>query len=213
MNKLFLVRDIIGLSLLPSPPFPPLRFRFASKIPLHLYPESPPKLHPNVQLNAPAPRIESRIFLLLKAQGDGASNSPHHLKVANPSASVAESSPARAGAQRSEREKGGDFAPAGSKGRSPWRFFGDFLIGEKVTRGGGAERPRIGECRGGFAPSHIVGRRDLRPCKIPRGVGRSARSRGEQRGNAPRIFGVCRGLAPAPAPRGDAAHFPPYPRG
>ena len=47
---------------------------------------------------------------------------------------MAETSPARAGAQRSEREKGGDFAPAGSKGRSPWRFFGDFLIGEKVTR-------------------------------------------------------------------------------
>ena len=107
MNKLFLVRDIIGLSLLPSPPFPPLRFRFASKIPLHLYPESPPKLHPNVQLNAPAPRIESRIFLLLKAQGDGAANCPHHLKVANPSASVAETSPARC---VSEREKGGDFA-------------------------------------------------------------------------------------------------------
>ena len=131
MNKLFLVRDIIGLSLLPSPPFPPLRFRFASKIPLHLYPESPPKLHPNVQLNAPAPRIESRIFLLLKAQGDGASNSPHHLKVANPSASVAETSPARC---VSEREKGGDFAPAGSKGRSPWRAFGDFPRDGKVTR-------------------------------------------------------------------------------
>ena len=35
---------------------------------------------------------------------------------------------------RSEREKGGDFAPGDSKGHSPWRFFGDFLIGEKVTR-------------------------------------------------------------------------------
>ena len=49
MNKLFLVRDIIGLNLLPSPPFPPLRFRFVPKNPLHLYPESPQKLHPNVQ--------------------------------------------------------------------------------------------------------------------------------------------------------------------
>ena len=99
--------------------------------PLHLYPESPQKLHPNVQLNAPAPRIESRIFLLLKAQGDGASNSPHHLKVANPSATVAETSPARC---VSERKKGGDFAPAGSKGRSPWRAFGDFPRDGKVTR-------------------------------------------------------------------------------
>ena len=77
------------------------------------------------------PRINSRIFLLVEAKGNGAANCPHHLKVANPSATVAESSPARC---VSEREKGGYFAPAGSKGRSPWRFFGDFLIGEKVTR-------------------------------------------------------------------------------
>ena len=35
---------------------------------------------------------------------------PTYLKVANPARLVAEGSPARAGAQRSEREKGGDFA-------------------------------------------------------------------------------------------------------
>ena len=75
--------------------------------PLHLYPHLAPKLHPNVQLNAPAPRINSRIFLFVKAQGDGAANCPHHLKVANPAASVAQTSPARC---VSEREKGGDFA-------------------------------------------------------------------------------------------------------
>ena len=37
--------------------------------------------------------------------------------------------------------RGDNVPPSGdSKGRSPWRFFGDFLIGEKVTRGrrGGA---------------------------------------------------------------------------
>ena len=33
------------------------------------------------------------------------------------------------------------------------RFFGDFLIGEKVTRGGGAERPPLGV--EGAAPPHI----------------------------------------------------------
>ena len=33
---------------------------------------------------------------------------------------------------------------SGSRGGSPWRAFGDFLIGEKVTRGGGAERPHTG---------------------------------------------------------------------
>ena len=60
---------------------------------------------------------------------------------------MAEGSPARAGAQRSEREKGGDPAPGDSKGRSPWRAFGDFLRDGKVTRGGGAERPPHGEER------------------------------------------------------------------
>ena len=63
---------------------------------------------------------------------------------------MAEGSPARAGAQRSEREKGGDFAPGDSKGRSPWRAFGDFPRDGKVTRvqggapalvGAGATRP------------------------------------------------------------------------
>ena len=85
----------------------------AAATPLHLYPESPQKLHPNVQLNAPAPRINSRIFFLVKAKGNNKDRFAHHLKVANRSFSVAETSPARAGAQRSEREKGGNPAPAG----------------------------------------------------------------------------------------------------
>ena len=72
---------------------------------------------------------------------------------------------------RSEREKGGDHALGESKGRSPWRAFGDFPRVGKVTRvpsmalpcsrgapaggcwgcqphksprGGGAERPHTG---------------------------------------------------------------------
>ena len=67
----------------------------------------------------------------------------HLLKVANRSIFVAEGSPARDGAQRSEREKGGDHAPGDSKGHSPWRAFGDFPRDGKVTRGGGAERPPL----------------------------------------------------------------------
>ena len=59
--------------------------------PLHLYPESPQKLHPNVQLNAPAPRINSRIFFLVKAKGNNKDRFAHHLKVANRSFVVAES--------------------------------------------------------------------------------------------------------------------------
>ena len=45
---------------------------------------------------------------------------------------------------RSEREKGGGHALGDSKGRSPWRAFGDFPRVGKVTRGGGAERPHWG---------------------------------------------------------------------
>ena len=41
-----------------------------------------------------------------------------------------------------------------SKGRSPWRFFGDFLIGEKVTRvQGGA--PASGGVQRGAAPRMV----------------------------------------------------------
>ena len=70
----------------------------------------------------------------------------HLLKVANRSIFVAEGSLARAGAQRSEREKGGDHAPGDSKGRSPWRAFGDFPRDGKVTRvqGGAPARRGVG---------------------------------------------------------------------
>ena len=38
--------------------------------------------------------------------------------------------------------RGSEASPLGdSKGRSPWRAFGDFPRDGKVTRGGGAERP------------------------------------------------------------------------
>ena len=69
------------------------------------------------------------------AWGEKKTDLPTQLKVANRSFVVAESSPARDGAQRSEREKGGGHAPGDSKGRSPWRAFGDFPRDGKVTRG------------------------------------------------------------------------------
>ena len=75
-----------------------------------------------------------------------------------------------------------------SKGRSPWRAFGDFPRDGKVTRGrrGGApspwglwgrsphlrrsEEPSLTTCsRRGAAPPRIDGCRDLRPCKKERG--------------------------------------------
>ena len=91
-----------------------------------------------------APRFESRRCDLCQSWGEDEPDSLRYLKVANRSGSEVEGSPARAEAQRSEREKGGDFVPGDSKGRSPWRAFGDFLRDGKVTRGGGAERPPCG---------------------------------------------------------------------
>ena len=102
-----------------------------------------------------APRFENRRCDLCQSWGEDEPDSLRYLKVANRSGSEVEGSPARAEAQRSEREKGGDFVPGDSKGRSPWRAFGDFLRDGKVTRGGGAERPPHGGC-GAFGP-HLGG--------------------------------------------------------
>ena len=57
----------------------------------------------------------------------------HHLKVANRSFSVAQTSPARAGAERSERKKGGDFVP-GVQGRSPGTPLVTFVVKRKSPR-------------------------------------------------------------------------------
>ena len=76
-----------------------------------------------------------------------------------------------------QRRWGDDNAPQGEypEGVSPsGRFFGDFLIGEKVTRGGGAERPPLGGCGGKRPPL------------------------GECRGAKPRVRRECRG-GPAPS--------------
>ena len=133
--------------------------------PLHLYPESPQKLHPNVQLNAPAPRINSRIFLFVKAQGDGAANCPHHLKVANPAASMAPSP-----FEGVRLAAGGAIAsPSGGPGGLPPANLCLLSFRKKVGRGAGRSARSRGVQRGS-AP-RIVGRRDPRPCKIPRGAG------------------------------------------
>ena len=62
------------------------------------------------------------------------------LKVANRSGLEVETLSRGCGLPQGERS-----VPLGdSKGRSPWRAFGDFLRDGKVTRGGGAERPPHG---------------------------------------------------------------------
>ena len=84
----------------------------------------------------------------------------------------------RVQAKRSTNE-GGKFAPGDSKGRSPWRAFGDFPRVGKVTRGGGAERPPHRGAQRGLRPlassgpgsegrsALLIGNRDCRPAKTP----------------------------------------------
>ena len=102
---------------------------------------------------------------------------------------------ARVQAKRSTNE-GGKFAPGDSKGRSPWRAFGDFPRDGKVTRvQGGAPASRV-ERRGG--------------CNPPR-------TRGAQRGGAPRKRKPCQMLnltlnKPAPQYRGVAVNDAGLPR-
>ena len=122
--------------------------------PLHLYPESPQKLHPNVQLNAPAPRINSRIFLLVKAKGNNKDRFAHHLKVANRSIFVAQTSPARC---VSEREKGGGPALRESRTVGSGTPLVTFVVKRK-SPGCRAERLHWRS-------------RDFRPCKISPGCG------------------------------------------
>ena len=84
-----------------------LRSIFPTQKPPSPIPRIPPKVAPKRATKTPAPRINSRIFFLVKAKGNNKDRFAYKLKVANRSFSVAETSPARAGAQRSEREKGG----------------------------------------------------------------------------------------------------------
>ena len=71
--------------------------------------------------------------------------------------------------------RGSEASPSGdSKGRSPWRAFGDFRRETKVTRVPSMARPCSrgapprGECRGA-APLAYRARRGPRPCKAPEG--------------------------------------------
>ena len=126
-------------------------------------------LNPQASSGAPLPRhgLTAGSVTPGVAWGEKKTGLPTQLKVANRSFVVAESSPARDGAQRSEREKGGGHAPGDSKGRSPWRAFGDFPRVGKVTR-----------VQGGAPASGVAGATS--PAKTP-GVGGAERPpRGRQ---------------------------------
>ena len=85
---------------------------------------------------------------------------PTYLKVANPARLVAEGSPARAGAQRSEREKGGDFAPRESRTVGSGAPLVTFPATGKSPGVGGAERPPQGRSAEEGLPSSQRGRGD-----------------------------------------------------
>ena len=159
-----------------------LRSIFPTQKPPSPIPRIPPKVAPKRATKTPAPRINSRIFFLVKAKGNNKGRFAHHLKVANRSFSVAETSPARCAASAARAET----LHRQVQGRSPWRAFGDFPRDGKVTRGGGAERPLMGVW-GPPAPTsgsrsqvwRLAPRGGAAPRVGPFGVeGRSARSWG-----------------------------------
>ena len=77
--------------------------------------------------------MNSTKCFLYGAKGKSKDRFAQNLKVANRSFSVAQTSPARAGAERSEREKGGDFVP-GVQGRSPGTPLVTFVVKRKSPR-------------------------------------------------------------------------------
>ena len=80
-----------------------------------------------------APRFENRECDLCHPRGEKKTDSPTHLKVANRSELEAET----LSRGLRHRRRGSEASPLGStqRGAPSGRFFGDFLIGEKVTRG------------------------------------------------------------------------------
>ena len=143
------------------------QFRFIS--PLHLYPQSPPKLHPNVQPKPPCHGLTAQNLFSVKPKKKTRPILPQPQSGKsvffcgrNPFEGVAAQC-AAGGAKR---------PPKQVQGRSPWRAFGDFPRDGKVTRGLGRS-------------AQIRGRRGYQPRTNSRGVGRSAQIR-RRRGCQPR---------------------------
>ena len=105
-----------------------------------------------------APRFESRRCDLCQSWGEDEPDSLRYLKVANRSGSEVEGSPARAEAQRSEREKGGDFAPRESRTVGSGAPLVTFPATGKSPGVGGAERPPQGRSAEEGLPSSQRGR-------------------------------------------------------
>ena len=152
--------------------------RPAPKSPFTYTPNPPKSCIQTCNHSSTAPRINSRIFFLVKAKGNNKDRFAYKLKVANRSIFVAQTSPARC---VSEREKGGNYALGDSKGRSPWRAFGDFRRETKVTRVPSMARP----CSRG-APA--LEEQGLPSLQNPPGWRGGAPPHGERRGAAPLTY-------------------------
>ena len=126
--------------------------------------------HPSVTIKptAPAPRFESSGCSPNGALGERNANCSHNLKVANPARLVPltpiEGVRLAAGGAGAKSETLFARSPSGVQGVPPDTPLVTFVVKRKSpgARGGA---PARGECRGGVAPSHIVGRRGPRPCK------------------------------------------------
>ena len=155
--------------------FPPtdfvscLRFNFVSSLPSPI-PRIALKVAPK---RATEPRMNSTKCFLYGAKGKSKDRFAQNLKVANRSFSVVETlSGGEQQAHTCARCWGDDNAPQGEypEGCLSGRFLGDFLIGEKVTRGTGLEAPpRGGVQRTGRSPSSHRWVQALCPCINPRG--------------------------------------------
>ena len=130
------------------------QFRFIS--PFTYTPNRPKSCTQTCNQNPAEPRINSRKFSLQKTRGE-IRPIRQNLKVANRSFSVVETLSGGSSKRIHARAAGGMIMPpkgSTQRGAPLGDSFGDFLIGEKVTRGTGLEAPpRGGVQRTGRSPS------------------------------------------------------------
>ena len=157
-------------------------------------PRIPPKVAPKrATKTLPSHGLTAKNFPC-RNEGRNKDRFAHHLKVANRSFSVAETSPARAGAQRSEREKGGDFVPE-VQGRSPGTPLVTFVVKRKSPGvwGGAPKSGGVGAASPSQTPGAWGG--------APKSGGAGAASPAQTLPGVPSMARPCSRGAPADAAR------------
>ena len=166
MNKLFLVRDIIGLSFLPSPPFP---VRFQN--PPSPIPRIPPKVAPKRATNPlPSHGLTAEYFSWSKPKETTRPIRPP----SQSGKSVFFCGRNQPGASRSaaQRARKGRGLRTRGPGAQPRHAFGDFRRETKVTRGLGRS-------------AQIRGRRGTSPAQTPLGTWGGAPKSGDAGATSP----------------------------